>query len=163
LKKLFLIRHAKSDWSTNLSDYYRPLNSRGLNDSPKMGKRIQILYGTPDIIISSGAKRALETAQLFSKELKYDSASIQINDLLYHASANTIIDNINKIDDKYNYAMLFSHNPGISHTVHRLTDHNVELKTACVALIEVNSNSWNDFKTGKCHLVNQFSPKDNLN
>ena len=50
-----------------------------------MGKRIQILYGTPDIIVSSGAKRALQTAQLFSKELKYDAASIQINDLLYHA------------------------------------------------------------------------------
>ena len=82
MNKLFLIRHAKSDWSINLSDYYRPLNSRGLNDSPKMGKRIQILYGTPDIIVSSGAKRALQTAQLFSKELKYDAESIQINDLL---------------------------------------------------------------------------------
>ncbi len=71
--------------------------------------------------------------------------------------------NINKIDDKYNYAILFSHNPGISQTVYSLTDHNVELKTACIALIEVNSNSWNYFKPGKCHLVTQFSPKDNLN
>ena len=42
--------------------------------------------------------------------------------IYYIMHSNTIIDNINKIDDKYNYAMLFSHNPGISHTVHSLTD-----------------------------------------
>ena len=72
MKQLFLIRHAKSDWSSSVSDYYRPLNKRGLRDAPKVGKRIHGLFGCPDIIISSGAKRAFRTAELFAKELEFD-------------------------------------------------------------------------------------------
>ena len=42
MKKLFLIRHAKSDWSDNtLKDFDRGLNARGLKDAPFIGKFIK--------------------------------------------------------------------------------------------------------------------------
>ena len=163
MKQLFLIRHAKSDWSASLSDYLRPLNQRGLLDAPKMGKRIHGLFGSPDIILSSGAKRALNTAELFAKELEFDVKNIHQNDQLYHASLQDIIEVVQGIDEQFETAMLFSHNPGISHTVYSLTDHYVDMKTACVVGIKKDTNSWQDFKPGKCHIFTHLSPKDNLN
>ncbi|WP_268812262.1 SixA phosphatase family protein [Arcobacter defluvii] len=39
MKKLVLIRHAKSDWSNPfLEDFDRALNKRGLKDAPFMAK-----------------------------------------------------------------------------------------------------------------------------
>ena len=163
MKQLFLIRHAKSDWSTRLSDYYRPLNKRGLGDAQKMGKRIHGLFGCPDIIISSGAKRALHTAELFAKEFEFNAKNIHQNDQLYHASTQEIIEVIQGIDEQFETAMLFSHNPGISQIVYELTDHYVNLKTACVVGIKKETGSWQDFRPGKCHIFTHLSPKDNLN
>ncbi len=163
MKQLFLIRHAKSDWSTSLSDYYRPLNKRGLTDAPKMGKRIHGLFGNPDVIISSGAKRAFHTAELFVQELDFDIKKIHRNDQLYHASSENIIEVIQGIDEQYEMAMLFSHNPGISQTVYSLTDHYIDMKTACVVGIKKDTNSWQDFRPGTCHVFTHIFPKDNLN
>ena len=163
MKQLFLIRHAKSDWSTRLSDYYRPLNNRGLGDAPKMGKRIHGLFGCPDIIISSGAKRAFHTAELFAKELGFDVKKIHQNDQLYHASTQEIIEVVQGIDEQFETAMLFSHNPGISQTVYELTDHYIDLKTGCVVGVNKETGSWQDFRPGKCHIFTHLSPKDNLN
>ena len=163
MKQLFLIRHAKSDWSTSLSDYYRPLNKRGLQDAPKMGKRIHCLFGSPDIIISSGAKRAFNTSELFAKELEFDVKKFTKSDQLYHASFQDIIEVIQGIDEQFDSAMLFSHNPGISQTAYSLTDHYVDIKTACVVGIKKDTKSWQDFRPGKCHIFTHLSPKDNLN
>ena len=102
----------------------------------KWGKRIHGLFGCPDIILSSGAKRAFHTAELFAKELEFDLKSIHQNDQLYHASTQEIIEVVQGIDEQFEAAMLFSHNPGISQTVYSLTDHYVDLKTACVVGIK---------------------------
>ena len=77
-----------------------------------MGKRIHGLFGSPDIILSSGAKRALNTAELFAKELEFDVKNIHQNDQLYHASLQDIIEVVQGIDEQFETAMLFSHNPG---------------------------------------------------
>ena len=65
MKTLFLIRHAKSSWEyTALPDKDRPLNDRGKRDAPKMGKRLAKRDVTPDLILSSPARRALTTAEI---------------------------------------------------------------------------------------------------
>ena len=128
-----------------------------------MGKRIHCLFGSPDIIISSGAKRAFHTAELFAKELEFDVKKIHQSDQLYHASLQDIIELIQGIDEQFDSAMLFSHNPGISQTTYSLTDHYVDIKTACVVGIKKDTKSWQDFRPGKCHIFTHLSPKDNLN
>lgn len=161
LKRIFLIRHAKSDWNhKNISDYYRPLNSRGLRDAPKMGSKLFKHYGVPDLIISSGAKRAKQTAEFIAKKTNYPTEKINTSDLLYHASYSAFIDVIHNIDNHNNNVMIFSHNPGISHTVYELTKSYKELKTCCIAVIESESENWTDISPESCHLSAHFSPKD---
>ena len=70
MKKLYLVRHAKSSWENNkLKDIDRPLNKRGKRDAPFMGRLMKENNIKPDLLISSPAERALRTAKIFSKEM----------------------------------------------------------------------------------------------
>jgi len=84
VKTLFLVRHAKSSRNEPaLQDKDRPLNNRGKRDAPKMGKRLAKREVTPDLILSSPAKRALKTAQLIAKKLDYKLQDIVVDERLY--------------------------------------------------------------------------------
>ncbi len=66
MKTLLLVRHAKSSWNDlTLSDFDRPLNDRGKDDAPQMAKRIKDKKIKIDLFISSPAKRAKKTANIF--------------------------------------------------------------------------------------------------
>ena len=71
MKTLYIVRHAKSSWDNlSIDDFDRPLNKKGLKDAPKMAKHFADTYQRPDLIISSPARRALETAENFAEKLK---------------------------------------------------------------------------------------------
>jgi phosphohistidine phosphatase len=71
-KTLYLVRHAKSSWDNpDLDDFERPLNERGTRDAPRMGERLSHRDVHPDVIFSSGALRALETAKAIAQRLQY--------------------------------------------------------------------------------------------
>lgn len=68
MKLLFLIRHAKSSWDDPAQpDKDRPLNDRGRCDAPKIGERLAKRDLKPDLILSSPAVRALETAEIIAR------------------------------------------------------------------------------------------------
>jgi phosphohistidine phosphatase len=65
MKTLFILRHAKSSWNEpDLSDFERPLNRRGLEAAPLIGETMKKNQFQPDLIVSSPAKRAAQTANL---------------------------------------------------------------------------------------------------
>ena len=77
MKTLYLVRHAKSSWKhPELSDFERPLNKRGKNDAPFMGKLLFKKGINPELLISSPAKRASSTAKIIASELNYDKEKI---------------------------------------------------------------------------------------
>ena len=68
-KELLLVRHAKSSWDDHyLDDHDRPLNERGLQNAPEMGKRLQGLSIRPEVWISSTALRAITTAEIIANK-----------------------------------------------------------------------------------------------
>ena len=70
MKKLFLIRHAKSSWENpDLSDFERPLNNRGIQNAPVMAKRFIKKWNAPQILLCSPATRAKQTAEYFKTNL----------------------------------------------------------------------------------------------
>ncbi|MCC6685100.1 MAG: histidine phosphatase family protein, partial [Bacteroidia bacterium] len=80
MKQLVLVRHAKSDWANpELKDFDRPLNERGKQNAPEMGKRLASKKWPVDLIVSSPAKRALKTARLLAKEIHYATDDIDQN------------------------------------------------------------------------------------
>ena len=128
-----------------------------------MGKRLFNFYGKPELIISSGAVRALTTAKFFANTCEYPIENIQINDHLYLASSRKIVEIIQSIDNQFSNVWLFSHNPAISETIFELSDRDVELKTCCIVVIEKDTKKWSKIQKGNCHIVNHMTPKDNQN
>src|SRR3954471_12470366 len=102
-KKLFLTRHAKSDWSVQgQKDFDRDLNSRGRVDAPRMGKKLDEMGVKPDLIISSPALRAKLTTEFIAEQLRYNDGNIQFNEEVYEASLRTLLSIINNIEDVHN-------------------------------------------------------------
>ncbi len=148
MKTLFLIRHAKSSWDdTSLADRDRPLNDRGKRDAPKMGERLAKRDVSPDLILSSPAVRALETAEIIAKKLDYRRKDIVVDDRLYAVAADDLLDVIHKLDDKLRRVMLFGHNPELTELAHRLSGKISHLPTCAVAEFRFDAKSWS--KIGK--------------
>ena len=99
MKKLYLIRHAKSSWSNHeLEDIDRPLNDRGKHDAPRMGKYLAHRAEKAEIIFSSPALRAISTARAIQENWKSPS-NIEEEVKLYEGNTSEILDLINQIDD----------------------------------------------------------------
>lgn len=146
MKKLLIIRHAKSSWDdASLRDFDRPLNKRGVRDVPDMGKRLASLDIQPDLIISSPANRAITTARGIAIEIGYDIERIQAEPELYHAGTSTIREVISKVDNNINTLMIFGHNPGFTDLISRVSDLSLYNLPTCAACgIEFDFTSWKE-------------------
>jgi len=161
MKKLYIVRHAKSSWSNaSLSDFERPLNARGSGDAPMIGKVLKKANVLPDIIISSPAKRALATAEIISEKIGYPKKGIEKEIDLYHAGPMDILDIINKVSNSFNSLMIFGHNPGLTHLVNTLSNFNLpNLPTCGVVELELLLNDWKSVSKGTGKVINYEYPK----
>lgn len=155
MKELYIIRHAKSSWgNSQLKDFDRPLNERGLIAAPEMGDRLVHHGNVPDVIISSTAVRAITTAKLIEERFK-SPLDIMEESKLYHASTFSLLDIVNGISDKFDKVFLVGHNPGLTDFSEYLTNkHFGNLPTAAVVGIRFDFDSWNliSGSTGDCFL-----------
>src|SRR5262245_33050308 len=134
MKTLLLIRHAKSSWDdTALPDKDRPLSDRGRRDAPKMGERLAKRDVKPDLILSSPAMRALQTAEIFAKKLDYRRKDIVVDDQLYAVGADGLLDVIHNLGGKLDRVILFGHNPALTELAHRLSTKITHMPTCAVA------------------------------
>jgi len=130
-KHLFVIRHAKSDWSFDVDDFDRPLNPRGFKNAPKMAIRLAEYAIRPQKLVSSPAKRAITTAQIFAEHLGIPVHDVQSDNRLYEALPNTLLQVINEWDDDYTSVALFGHNPGLTLLVNYLANENIYNLPTC--------------------------------
>ncbi len=151
MKKLLIIRHAKSSWDPSvLNDFDRPLNNRGETNAPIMAKRLSKRKVKIDAFVSSPAKRALSTAQYFAeaygKKLKH---IVQIPSL-YHAGVPIFKNVIEQLHDNDSCVAIFSHNPGITDFVNELTSVKIDNMPTCgVFAVDVDIDHWKDFESAK--------------
>jgi len=147
MKKLYIIRHAKSDWSdTTLEDFDRGLNKRGKKSIPIMAKALNDRKIMPDIILSSSAKRAKLTAKGLAKELGYDG-KILFEKTLYFCDPKQWIARIRHINPKYKRVFIIGHNPELTELANILIDESIEnIPTLGIVGLEINSKGWEKFE-----------------
>lgn len=148
MKSVIIVRHAKSSWdSPGMADFDRPLNDRGKEDGPKMAKRLKEKEVAVDTFLSSPAKRAKKTAQLFAAELGVDKDQIKFVPELYQAASETFFDVIAAAPPAADSIMLFSHNPGITDFANSLTEVRIDnMPTCSVFAVKTSASDWKDFK-----------------
>lgn len=143
VKTLFLVRHAKSSWGdASLPDTQRPLNERGQRDAPMMGERLARRGVQPELWLTSPAVRARTTAEILGRKLGRASAGITVDDRLYGATVDTLLDVVHALDDRLKVVMLFGHNPGLSELAHRLSAQITHLPTCAVTEFKFDVDSW---------------------
>jgi len=144
MKKLFLIRHAKSDWgNAGSKDHERTLNTRGRHDAPRMGAMMQQRGWQTDHWLCSSASRAKETAILMSQQLAYPETAIHFHDTMYLASADTLLSHIARVDDAVQNLAVLAHNPGMGELINQLGRAYLgDTPTCTVAAFALNVDHW---------------------
>lgn len=148
-KSLLLIRHAKSSWyDLSQKDFDRPLNARGKKDAPVMAKHIKKeQHVLLDAIVSSPAKRAMETAAYFAEAFDIKKKHIIQIPKLYEPTAESFFNAIIDLSNDYKTVALFSHNNGITHFANELTSAHIdEMPTCSIFALHILDNNWKNFE-----------------
>ena len=162
-KTLLIIRHAKSSWDIgSITDFERPLNERGKKDAPEMAARLKKRNIKIDAFVSSPAKRAKKTAELFCAALHHPAESIQLISKLYHAGEAVFFEVVSSLDNSANTVAIFSHNPGITEFANLLTDKTRidNMPTCSIFAVKVFTNNWADFTKAKKEFLFFDFPKN---
>lgn len=147
MKKLLLMRHAKSDWSTpGQQDFDRPLNARGRDAAPLMGKFLHQTDNIPDFILASPAKRVVETIDGMASSWE-SRANLEYIDDMYSGNSGVYLESIRKSADHADTLMLAGHNPTVEETALKICTQSrvsqfFKFPTAAIACFELPDISW---------------------
>lgn len=167
MRRLMLLRHAKSNWPDGFDDHERPLAERGRRASPMMGRYMAQQELLPDLAIVSTARRAHETWDLARRAFEEDIA--QRDDArIYEASARTILDVIRETRPDVHVLLLVGHNPGLHELALKLIGKGSRFAlrrlrrkypTAGLVVIDFDIELWNDVSGGLGQIERFETPK----
>lgn len=163
MKKLYLIRHAKSSWDdAGLRDFERPLAPRGKRDAPFMANLLMEKQVIPDKLVSSTAQRAQDTAGHFAKVFHVDPWSILLNEAIYEALPDTLQEVVKGLDDQWDTVFLFGHNPGFTLFANRFSEGSRfdNVPTCGIVAIQTDRDSWSEFVPGNAKIIAWYFPKE---
>jgi phosphohistidine phosphatase len=161
VKRLSILRHAKSDWGDpGLDDFDRPLNDRGWKAARRMGRELKERGIGFDLIIASPAARVRETLDGVTEKLKLN-VEIRHDERMYGASEATLLAIIRELPESAHLPLLVGHNPGLEQLVAALT-HGVAHKfpTAAFARIDLPAKRWADVEPGSGEIAELILPKE---
>lgn len=159
MKKLILIRHAKSSRDLPVLDKERPLAHRGIKDAYLMSEKILTYLPNSFVFWSSTAKRASETAKIFAQNLKCPEELIVFKDSLYTFDDKQFETEIKKCDDRFDNLIVFGHNPAITDFVNEYENIFLDnVKTCGFVSISFEQSQWNNISKGTVQKV--LFPKD---
>ena len=148
MKQLVILRHGKAEQDTMAKDDYdRVLTDRGIKNASDMGGFILKKWGVPDLILSSSARRAHDTAILAAQSLGYPQEEIRTDQNLYFAPSRWILNVISKLPDEVNRCLYVGHNPGVTELINDLGVRLDNLPTASAICFEFHINSWAEIST----------------
>lgn len=148
MKRLILMRHAKSDWSAAGDDHSRPLNARGRKNAPVMGAWLRQSGWIPDEVLCSTATRTRQTLDL----LGFGKLPTRFERGLYLADAEEIVTILRTASA--DTVLLLAHNNGIADCAQALVsdwpDHPrfFDYPTCATALITFDVADWADARLG---------------
>ena len=161
-KELFLMRHAKSSWDSDVSDdSSRPLSKRGINAAKRIGNGLNQLGWIPDLLLVSPSQRTQQTLE----QINLDTKAV-ILDQLYEASLDDLFTLISDTPESVTKLMLLGHNPSLEQLLLYLAPNAERQKngklftTANVARIGINGR-WSTIKKNKdSSLLGLIRPKE---
>lgn len=167
MRRLMLLRHAKSDWPDGVDDRERPLAKRGRKACPLMGRYMADEGLVPDLAVVSTARRARETWKLVRPAFGRDIVE-QDEPRIYEASGSAIQDVIGETEPGVGVLLLVGHNPGLHDLALQLigkasrsdlTRLRLKYPTAGLVVIDFRIGQWSEASPGLGRLERFETPE----
>ena len=150
MKNIILIRHAKSSWDAPLNDKDRHVSIVGVKDAHLISSNVLKYLPKKFVILSSNAKRAIETATIFAQNWICPFESIIFMDELYTFDENQLEQTIKSFNNGYENVILFGHNAAITNFVNKFGDIIIDnVPTSGFVSIIFDCEKWNLLSKGK--------------
>lgn len=165
MKRLHLLRHAKSDWGDPaLDDHERPLNARGRKACKALAAWLSSSDVRPELILCSTATRARETLERLGDALGGPEVVQQPG--LYHASVERLRREIATLPDTVDEVLFVGHNPGLHDLLLDLGEPGPErsrvaagLPTGALVTLEADGE-WADLAAGTGTVTRAVFPRE---
>jgi phosphohistidine phosphatase len=170
MKRLTILRHAKSSWDDpNLADFDRPLNDRGRKEARRIGGELNQRKTRFDLCVASTAARVRGTLDGFVEGYGEPDFEIRFEPKIYEATMSTLLHIVRGLPGSSSAPLIVGHNPGLHQLVLELADGDrSELRdraeskfpTAALAAIEFDADNWTDVGSGSGLIVELIFPKE---
>lgn len=176
MRRLVVMRHAKSAYPPGIDDHDRPLAPRGVQDAGATGEWMLDNVGVPDHVVVSTARRARGTWTIAAGRLGYIGAAgydipgsgpLTVDPRVYEASVRTLLAVLHELPARAQTAVLVGHNPGCEDLVHVLAGQrdepaaallSVKYPTSGTAVLEFDGE-WSDLAPGTARLTMFAAPR----
>ncbi|MEX2201426.1 MAG: histidine phosphatase family protein [Dongiaceae bacterium] len=168
MKRLYLLRHAKSSWEDpEGSDFGRSLSKRGRRAAPAIGRYIQSEGFRPRLVLCSSARRTRETCEL-ALAAWTPPPEIRFEPALYLAEPETILRLLAVLPEAADDVMVIGHNPGLQALAVRLGGGGGEalrrlrskFPTGGFAVLDLDIDGWRAIADGGGLLIRFVAPRD---
>lgn len=163
MKRLAIIRHSKTVQGGYDHDFDRELTLRGIEDSKNIARDLKEKKVMPDKIISSPAKRAMKTAQIFAEELGLPLEDVVLEESLYFdLTTNDFLDIVNSTAADVDTLFVVGHNPFMHYVAQNLSQkYDGHMPTSSTVVIDFEVDSWKEVEPRKGLLFLHLYPKVN--
>jgi phosphohistidine phosphatase len=161
MKRLYLLRHAKSSWKDpGLADHDRPLAGRGRRAAKAVARHLRELGIEPELVMCSTA-RARETLERLEPVL--GTGAVRVERELYGAGA--LLEQLRGVPDAVGSVLVIGHNPGLqrlalARPAPAVEELEAKYPTAGLAALVFEGPSWRDLDRGSAELVGFVRPRD---
>ncbi|MBB5926186.1 SixA phosphatase family protein [Streptomyces echinatus] len=166
LRRLLVLRHAKSDWPDGVEDHRRPLAPRGLRDAPAAGRALAA-GSLPDLALCSTAVRARRTWELVSAEWA-TPPPVHYDRRLYAADVGDLLEVVHEVPADVRTLLLIGHNPGLEELVRALAADGLDdtldrlrekFPTSAIAVLTWHGTGWPALAPGAALLTSFTVPR----
>jgi len=161
MKRVVIVRHAKSVPYGYDDDFHRDLTERGINDANKISQKLKISGIVPDLVIASPAMRTMSTASIYCQNMGYDTAQIRKEEVLYEGLVTQdFIDMLQELSDEVNTVFVFGHNPTVYYLAYNLVKYfNSDMPTCSTVVLDFPVERWSEVSARGAQMTFQYTPK----
>ncbi|MER8008088.1 histidine phosphatase family protein [Streptomyces sp. NPDC094149] len=167
LRRLVVLRHAKSAWPVGVPDHERPLAPRGRRDAPAAGRALAEADCLPDLALCSTAVRALQTWELASAQWG-TPPPVRRDARLYAAEPVDLLEAVHEVSPEVETLLLIGHNPGLEELVLTLAGDGLDdtldevrtkFPTSAIAVLAWRGTTWRTLAPGMALLTSMIVPR----
>ena len=162
MKQLVLIRHGKAERDLPVvSDHERPLLQKGVKRTLAIADFLKEQGILPQLILSSHAVRAHDTARLIAGRLFQTPRPVRVEENIYYRGRDALYDLVTALPDELDAVIMVGHNPHITHFANMFLNNPVNyMPTSAAAGFSFEAGRWCDILLGGRQTLFFVTPRD---